>query len=112
MRPHTDLPLLVGVGIATPASAAAACAFADGAIVGSALMSRLLENDRDGLLRARRRVPIGDRANVMRGVDAAALRRALPMHAAIDALRRPSPARTRRSHRRCAPPWRPRPVRS
>ncbi len=50
MRPHTDLPLLVGVGIATPTSAAEACAFADGVIVGSALMSRLLENDRGGLL--------------------------------------------------------------
>jgi tryptophan synthase alpha chain len=50
MRPHTDLPLLVGVGIATPAHAVAACAFADGAIVGSALMARLLEKDRDGLL--------------------------------------------------------------
>jgi tryptophan synthase alpha chain len=50
MRRHTDLPLLVGVGIATPEHAAAACAFADGAIVGSALMARLLEGDRLGLL--------------------------------------------------------------
>ena len=50
VRPHTDLPLLVGVGIATPAHAVAACAFADGVIVGSALMARLLEKDRDGLL--------------------------------------------------------------
>jgi tryptophan synthase alpha chain len=49
MRPHTDLPLLVGVGIATPEHAAAACSFADGAIVGSALMARLLDGDRDGL---------------------------------------------------------------
>jgi tryptophan synthase alpha chain len=48
MRPNTDLPLLVGVGIATPELAAEACAFADGAIVGSALMARLLEGDRDG----------------------------------------------------------------
>ncbi len=50
MRRHTDLPLLVGVGIATPEHAAAACAFADGAIVGSALMARLLEGDRPGFL--------------------------------------------------------------
>ncbi len=50
MRPTTDLPLLVGVGIATPAHAAAACAFADGAVVGSALMARLLEDDRAGFL--------------------------------------------------------------
>jgi tryptophan synthase alpha chain len=50
MRPHTDLPLLVGVGIATPEHASEACVFADGVIVGSALMARMLEDDRDGLL--------------------------------------------------------------
>ncbi|MDP9185300.1 MAG: tryptophan synthase subunit alpha, partial [Actinomycetota bacterium] len=48
MRPHTDLPLLVGVGIATPPLATDACAFADGVIIGSALMTTLLERDRDG----------------------------------------------------------------
>jgi tryptophan synthase alpha chain len=48
LRPHTDLPLLVGVGIGTPAQAAEACAFADGVVVGSALMARLLEGDADG----------------------------------------------------------------
>ncbi len=50
LRPHTDLPLLVGVGIGTPEQARAACAFADGAIVGSALMARLLAGDREGAL--------------------------------------------------------------
>jgi tryptophan synthase alpha chain len=50
LRPHTDLPLLVGVGIGTPDQARAACAFADGAIVGSALMARLVEGDRAGAL--------------------------------------------------------------
>ena len=50
LRPHTDLPLLVGVGIATPEQAAAACAFADGVIVGSALMARLVEGDRAGAI--------------------------------------------------------------
>jgi len=50
VRPHTDLPLLVGVGIATPVHAAEACTFADGVIVGSALMARLLDDDRDGLV--------------------------------------------------------------
>jgi tryptophan synthase alpha chain len=50
LRPHTDLPLLVGVGIGTPDQARAACTFADGAIVGSALMARLLEGDRAGAL--------------------------------------------------------------
>jgi tryptophan synthase alpha chain len=50
MRTRTDVPLLVGVGIATPQHAAEACAFADGVIVGSALMARLLEDDRAGML--------------------------------------------------------------
>lgn len=50
LRPHTDLPLLVGVGIAAPAQAAAACGFADGVIVGSALMARLVGGDRAGML--------------------------------------------------------------
>src|SRR5205823_2026935 len=45
VRPHTDLPLLVGVGIATPEQAAAASAFADGIIVGSALMAPLVAGD-------------------------------------------------------------------
>jgi tryptophan synthase alpha chain len=49
MRPHSDLPLLVGVGIATPEQAADACGFADGVIVGSALMGALLDDGRDGL---------------------------------------------------------------
>ena len=50
LRPMTDLPLLVGVGIATPEHAAQAVRFADGVAVGSALMARLLEADRDGAL--------------------------------------------------------------
>ena len=48
LRPLTDLPLLVGVGIATPEQASAACAFADGVVVGSAIVRRLLEADTDG----------------------------------------------------------------
>ena len=50
VRPHTDLPLLVGVGIATPDQAKEGCAFADGVIVGSALMTRLVAGDRDGAI--------------------------------------------------------------
>jgi tryptophan synthase alpha chain len=42
--------LLVGVGISTPDHAREACTFADGAIVGSALMGRLLDDDRDGAI--------------------------------------------------------------
>ena len=45
LRPHTDLPLLVGVGIATPEQAGTASAFADGVIVGSALMGPLVAGD-------------------------------------------------------------------
>lgn len=50
LRPLTDVPLLVGVGIGTPDQAAAVCVFADGAIVGSALVRRLLDGDRAGAL--------------------------------------------------------------
>jgi tryptophan synthase alpha chain len=51
LRPLTDLPLLVGVGIGTPEQAAEACAFADGVVVGSALVRPLLEGDREQALR-------------------------------------------------------------
>jgi tryptophan synthase alpha chain len=50
LRPLTDTPLLVGVGIGTPEAAADACAFADGVVVGSALVRPLLEGDRSGML--------------------------------------------------------------
>lgn len=39
----TDLPALVGVGISTPAQAVEVCAEADGVVVGSALVRRLLD---------------------------------------------------------------------
>ena len=45
LRPLAGRPLLVGVGIAEPAQAAEACAFADGVVVGSALVRPLLEED-------------------------------------------------------------------
>jgi tryptophan synthase alpha chain len=50
VRPYTDLPLLVGVGIATPTAAREACSFADGVIVGSALMGALIESGPSALL--------------------------------------------------------------
>ncbi|MGH2528296.1 MAG: tryptophan synthase subunit alpha [Actinomycetota bacterium] len=50
LRPLTDLPLLVGVGIGTLDQAAQACTFADGVVVGSALVRRLLEGDAEGAL--------------------------------------------------------------
>jgi tryptophan synthase alpha chain len=39
----TDLPVLVGVGVSTPGQAKELCAVADGVVVGSALIRRLLE---------------------------------------------------------------------
>jgi tryptophan synthase alpha chain len=50
LRPHTDLPLLVGVGIGAPEQAAEAGAFADGVIVGSALMRSLREDGASAML--------------------------------------------------------------
>jgi tryptophan synthase alpha chain len=43
VRAATDTPLVFGVGISTPAHAAAAAAVGDGVIVGSALVRRVLE---------------------------------------------------------------------
>ena len=51
LRPHTDLPLLVGVGIGAPGQAAEVCGFADGVVVGSVLMSRIVGGDVEGALR-------------------------------------------------------------
>jgi tryptophan synthase alpha chain len=51
LRPLTRTPLVVGVGIGTPDAARAACEFADGVVVGSALVRPLLEGDRGGMLK-------------------------------------------------------------
>jgi tryptophan synthase alpha chain len=48
LRAQTDLPLLVGVGIGTPSQAVEVCGFADGVVVGSALMARVVAGDPDG----------------------------------------------------------------
>jgi tryptophan synthase alpha chain len=42
IRRHTDLPVCVGVGVSTPEQAAEVCQVADGVVVGSALVRRLL----------------------------------------------------------------------
>ncbi len=42
IRHHTDMPVCVGVGVSTPAQAAEVCEVADGVVVGSALVRRLL----------------------------------------------------------------------
>jgi tryptophan synthase alpha chain len=44
-KARTDLPVLLGIGISTPAHAAAACAVADGVIVGSAVVRRMLDGE-------------------------------------------------------------------
>jgi tryptophan synthase alpha chain len=44
-RAHTDTPVLIGVGISTPAQAATASTAADGVVVGSALVRRLLDGE-------------------------------------------------------------------
>jgi tryptophan synthase alpha chain len=41
----TDLPVCIGIGISTPEQAATVCQVADGVVVGSALVRRLLEGD-------------------------------------------------------------------
>lgn len=43
VRDVTDTPVCVGVGVSTPAQARAVCGVADGVVVGSALVRRLLE---------------------------------------------------------------------
>ncbi|OWY61001.1 tryptophan synthase subunit alpha, partial [cyanobacterium TDX16] len=44
LKAVTDVPVLVGVGISTPEQAVEACQEADGVVVGSALVRRLLEH--------------------------------------------------------------------
>ena len=43
IRQCTDMPVCVGVGVSTPEQAAEVCTLADGVVVGSALVRRLLE---------------------------------------------------------------------
>ena len=44
LRTRTETPLLLGVGIGTPEQAIDGCSFADGVIVGSAIVARLLDD--------------------------------------------------------------------
>jgi tryptophan synthase alpha chain len=50
LRPFATEPLIVGVGIGTPQQAMEACGFADGVIVGTALVRVLLEDGADAML--------------------------------------------------------------
>lgn len=44
LRRHTNLPVLVGFGISTPQHVREVCRYADGAIVGSAIVRRMADN--------------------------------------------------------------------
>jgi tryptophan synthase alpha chain len=50
-KQHTDLPVLVGVGIGSPEQAIEACAVADGVIIGSTVVRRLVEGQGAGAVR-------------------------------------------------------------
>jgi tryptophan synthase alpha chain len=43
LKSHTDRPVCIGIGISTPEQAVAVCTEADGVVVGSALVRRLLD---------------------------------------------------------------------
>ena len=45
LKETTDVPVLVGVGVGTPGQAEEVCRVADGAVVGSAVVRRLLDDD-------------------------------------------------------------------
>ena len=44
-KEHTDMPVLVGVGIGSPEQAVEACSVADGVIIGSTVVRRLIEGE-------------------------------------------------------------------
>ena len=48
IRPHTDVPVCVGVGIKTPQHARDVASYADGVIVGSAVVSAAADGEVDG----------------------------------------------------------------
>jgi tryptophan synthase alpha chain len=50
IRPHTKLPVLLGIGVTDAEQAAEACRFADGVIVGSAIVKRVLAGDLQGVV--------------------------------------------------------------
>jgi tryptophan synthase alpha chain len=49
VRKHTDLPVCVGIGVSNPEQAATVAQFADGVIVGTALVRRLGEDGVEGV---------------------------------------------------------------
>ena len=45
LKTVTDRPVLVGIGVSTPAQAVEVCEVADGVVVGSAVVRRMLEDE-------------------------------------------------------------------
>ncbi|ATW48011.1 tryptophan synthase subunit alpha [Streptomyces xantholiticus] len=66
-RATTDLPVCVGLGVSNPAQAAEVAAFADGVIVGSAFVKRMLDAADDGAAVAAVRELAGELARGVRG---------------------------------------------
>ncbi len=66
VRAATDRPLVLGVGISTPSQAAEAGAIADGVIVGTALVRRVLEAPTPADAAASLRVAVGELAAALR----------------------------------------------
>lgn len=69
LRALSDVPVALGVGISGPGAAAAAAAIADGVIVGSALVRRVLEADSVGAAAASLSAAVADLARAVRGAQ-------------------------------------------
>ncbi|MFN2524651.1 MAG: tryptophan synthase subunit alpha [Actinomycetota bacterium] len=72
-RAYTDLPVLVGIGVSTPEQAVEACAWADGVVVGTAVVRLLIE---EGIAAAGEFL-----TGVRRGLDGLAESRSAPRSA-------------------------------
>ena len=66
VRRHSDVPVVAGVGIATPDQARFAAAAADGVIVGSALVRRVMEAGSVAAAEDSLRAAVGELAHAMR----------------------------------------------
>jgi tryptophan synthase alpha chain len=64
VRAQTSLPVAVGLGVSTGAQAAQVAAFADGVVVGSALVSALQDGGVDGVRRLAAELAEGVRSPV------------------------------------------------
>jgi len=65
IKPHSKVPVLLGIGISNGEQAAQACKYADGVIVGSALVKLVLAGDLEGAVKLGR--------DIRQAIDQAAL---------------------------------------